>query len=126
MTSIISYVLAAAVKAMEQDLPATSGQFSLSLSLFVLVQGLMPNAWTALGEIKGRKVRLLIIHGLTQFSRCVRSDRLSVGFSTLYGSCYRYCSESLNRTVSKYCFLVTTFINLWQKCDRIPCVQAMG
>ncbi|KAF6759118.1 major facilitator superfamily domain-containing protein [Ephemerocybe angulata] len=37
-----------AVKEMELDLPATSTQFSLSVSLFVLVQGLFPLIWSAL------------------------------------------------------------------------------
>jgi MFS family permease len=54
-----SSAFTAAVQAMEQDLPATSDQFSLSISLFALVQGLMPIAWSAISEIKGRKARLL-------------------------------------------------------------------
>jgi hypothetical protein len=101
---------------MEQDLPATSGQFSLSLSLFVLMQGFMPIAWTALGEIKGRKVRLL--NERLNHDPCnshAASDRLSASFSTLYGRCYRYCSESLNRTVSSCSFTVTISLNVLAK-----------
>ncbi|KAJ3567084.1 hypothetical protein NP233_g6600 [Leucocoprinus birnbaumii] len=45
-----------AVKDMERELPATSQQFSLSLSLFILVQGLVPLLWTAISEVKGRKL----------------------------------------------------------------------
>ncbi|KAJ3567087.1 hypothetical protein NP233_g6599 [Leucocoprinus birnbaumii] len=44
-----------AVAAIEQDLHATSSQFSLSISLFIAVQGLVPVAWSAISEIKGRK-----------------------------------------------------------------------
>lgn len=47
----------AAVEEMERDLPATGDQFSLSLSLFILVQGVIPLVWSAISEIKGRKVR---------------------------------------------------------------------
>jgi hypothetical protein len=46
----------AAVAAMEVDLSATSSQFSLSIALFIVVQGLIPLVWSAISEIKGRKV----------------------------------------------------------------------
>jgi hypothetical protein len=46
----------AAVEEMEKDLPATSSQFSLSISLFILFQGVMPLLWSAVSEVKGRKV----------------------------------------------------------------------
>ena len=46
----------AAVQEMEAQLPATPSQFSLSISLFVLIQGLMPLFWTTISEVKGRKV----------------------------------------------------------------------
>lgn len=41
---------------MERQLPATSSQISLSLSLFILLQGVVPLVWSAVSEIKGRKV----------------------------------------------------------------------
>ncbi|KAI6041444.1 vacuolar DHA amino acid exporter [Pisolithus marmoratus] len=40
----------------EQQLRASSGQISLSLSLFILVQGSFPILWSAVSEIKGRKL----------------------------------------------------------------------
>ncbi|KAF6759117.1 vacuolar DHA amino acid exporter [Ephemerocybe angulata] len=49
-----------AVKEMEVDLPATSAQFSWSISMFILVQGLFPLIWSAVSEIKGRKLVYLI------------------------------------------------------------------
>ncbi|TFK22940.1 MFS general substrate transporter [Coprinopsis marcescibilis] len=45
-----------AVREMEIDLPATSSQFSLSISLFILTQGSVPLVWASIGEIKGRKI----------------------------------------------------------------------
>ena len=45
----------AAVVEMETELPATPSQFSLSISLFILFQGLMPLFWSAISEVKGRK-----------------------------------------------------------------------
>ena len=45
----------AAVEEMETELPAIPSQFSLSIALFILVQGTMPLFWTAISEIKGRK-----------------------------------------------------------------------
>ncbi|XP_006462371.1 hypothetical protein AGABI2DRAFT_186299 [Agaricus bisporus var. bisporus H97] len=49
-----------AVADMEEQLPATSEQFSLSISLYILVQGLMPLVWCAISEIKGRKMIYLV------------------------------------------------------------------
>ena len=47
---------AAAVQEMHDSLGTTSEQFSLSISVFILLQGAMPLAWTAISEVKGRKV----------------------------------------------------------------------
>jgi hypothetical protein len=40
----------------EQQLHTNSGDISLSLSLFILIQGNFPVIWSAISEIKGRKV----------------------------------------------------------------------
>ncbi|THV03488.1 vacuolar DHA amino acid exporter [Dendrothele bispora CBS 962.96] len=45
-----------AVGEMQQDLHTTSSQISLSLSLFILVQGGMPLLWSTISEVKGRKI----------------------------------------------------------------------
>ncbi|KAJ7353399.1 vacuolar DHA amino acid exporter [Mycena albidolilacea] len=45
-----------AIAEMETDLPATASQISLSLSLFVAFQGVMPLFWSAVSEVKGRKL----------------------------------------------------------------------
>ncbi|KAF7767901.1 hypothetical protein Agabi119p4_7144 [Agaricus bisporus var. burnettii] len=60
IVGIVSAIQNPAVQAMEQDLPATSDQFSLSISLFALVQGITPIAWSAISEIKGRKLVYLL------------------------------------------------------------------
>ncbi|KAF9220514.1 vacuolar DHA amino acid exporter [Gyrodon lividus] len=44
----------------EQQLHASPGQISLSLSLFIIVQGNFPVIWSAVSEIKGRKVVYLL------------------------------------------------------------------
>ena len=45
----------AAVEEMETEIPATPSEVSLSISLFILFQGLMPLFWRAISEVKGRK-----------------------------------------------------------------------
>ncbi|KAG0704816.1 vacuolar DHA amino acid exporter [Suillus ampliporus] len=50
----------------EQELHASSGDISLSLSLFILVQGNLPIIWSAISEIKGRK--LVYLFALTFFT----------------------------------------------------------
>ncbi|KAF8441022.1 major facilitator superfamily domain-containing protein [Boletus edulis BED1] len=44
----------------EQELHATASQISLSISLFILIQGNFPLVWSAVSEIKGRKFVYLI------------------------------------------------------------------
>ncbi|KAF8546911.1 MFS general substrate transporter [Imleria badia] len=44
----------------EQELHATASEISLSLSLFILVQGNFPLVWSAVSEIKGRKLVYLL------------------------------------------------------------------
>ena len=56
--------LEAAIKQVETDLRTTSGKISLSLSIFILFLGSMPLLWAAIGEIKGRKVRVYFIRYL--------------------------------------------------------------
>ncbi|KAF8956891.1 vacuolar DHA amino acid exporter [Flammula alnicola] len=55
-----------AVQEMEADLRATGSQFSLSISIFILTQGLMPLIWSAISEVKGRK--LVYVLSLILFS----------------------------------------------------------
>ncbi|KIY69321.1 MFS general substrate transporter [Cylindrobasidium torrendii FP15055 ss-10] len=56
-----------AIQDMEASLPATSSQISLSISLFILVQGSAPLLWSAISEVKGRRfvylVSMLIFFG---------------------------------------------------------------
>ncbi|KAK7464755.1 hypothetical protein VKT23_005962 [Stygiomarasmius scandens] len=53
---LASNIQTPAIEEMEADLPATSSQISLSISLFILFQGLIPLLWSAISEVKGRKV----------------------------------------------------------------------
>ena len=46
----------AANSQIEQELHTTASKISLSLSLFILVQGNFPIIWSAISKIKGRKV----------------------------------------------------------------------
>ena len=47
----------------------TSGKISLSLSIFIVVLGSVPLLWTAISEIKGRKVRAYLIRYLFRLPR---------------------------------------------------------
>ncbi|KAG7444229.1 MFS general substrate transporter [Guyanagaster necrorhizus] len=49
-----------AIEDMERDLPATSGQISLSVSLFIALQGVTPLLWSSISEVKGRRFVYLI------------------------------------------------------------------
>jgi len=53
---------------MEKNLPATDQQFSLSISLFILIQGTVPLLWTAISEVKGRKVGAFFFPSMSDVS----------------------------------------------------------
>jgi MFS family permease len=46
----------AAIEYVQRDLNATTNEIALSLSLFILVQGVSPLLWSSVSDIKGRKV----------------------------------------------------------------------
>ncbi|TFK31058.1 major facilitator superfamily domain-containing protein, partial [Crucibulum laeve] len=76
-----------AVEEMQRELPATSGQFSLSISMFILLQGLMPLFWSAVSEVKGRKIVYLTSLALFTVASIVvalsRNIGLVIGFRSL-------------------------------------------
>ncbi|EIM81719.1 MFS general substrate transporter [Stereum hirsutum FP-91666 SS1] len=45
-----------AINQIESQLHASSGQVSLSLAMFIIIQGGMPLVWSIVSEIKGRKI----------------------------------------------------------------------
>ena len=55
--SCLTYRCQASIQQIENDLHATSAQISWTLSLFVLIQGVVPLLWSVLSELRGRKVR---------------------------------------------------------------------
>lgn len=46
----------AAISEVEADLHASAEQMSLTVALFILIQGGFPVFWSAISEIQGRKV----------------------------------------------------------------------
>ncbi|KAF8989035.1 vacuolar DHA amino acid exporter [Cyathus striatus] len=68
-----------AVEEMERDLPATSTEFSLSISLFILLHGLVPLLWSAISEIKGRRFVYLISLGLFTVGSVVVAISKNIG-----------------------------------------------
>ncbi|KAI6129671.1 MFS general substrate transporter [Pisolithus croceorrhizus] len=63
----------------EQQLHASSGQISLSLSLFILVQGNFPVLWSAVSEIKGRKLVYLASVSLFTLGSAIVAVSKSIG-----------------------------------------------
>ncbi|KAJ8518978.1 hypothetical protein ONZ45_g4023 [Pleurotus djamor] len=79
-----------AIQQMEERLPATSSQISLSLSIFILSQGLVPLVWSAMSEIMGRKLVYLVSIGLAIVG-CIATALapnigLVIGFRVLQGA----------------------------------------
>ncbi|KAL4256357.1 MFS transporter superfamily protein [Pleurotus pulmonarius] len=81
-----------AIQQMEEQLPATSSQISLSLSLFILLQGTVPLLWSALSEIKGRRLVYILSVGLSTVGCIVTALApnigLVIGFRCLQGAGY--------------------------------------
>ncbi|KAI0049392.1 MFS general substrate transporter [Auriscalpium vulgare] len=68
-----------AITKIEIDLHATSSQISLSLALFILTQGACPLLWTAISEIKGRKIVYVVSISLAMVGCIVAAEAKSIG-----------------------------------------------
>ncbi|KAF8172797.1 vacuolar DHA amino acid exporter [Mycena galopus ATCC 62051] len=72
ITGLASNIQNPAIAEMEADLPATASQISWSLSIFILLQGVMPLLWSAISEFKGRKLVYVVSIAIsTAGSLCV-------------------------------------------------------
>ncbi|KAG2034587.1 MFS general substrate transporter [Suillus americanus] len=73
----------------EQQLHTSSGDISLSLSLFILIQGNFPIIWSAISEIKGRKMVYLCSVALFALGSAIvavsRTIGLLIGMRILQG-----------------------------------------
>ncbi|KAJ8597215.1 vacuolar DHA amino acid exporter [Rhizopogon salebrosus TDB-379] len=63
----------------EQQLHTTSADISLSLSLFILFQGNVPLIWSAISEIKGRKLVYLLSLALFTLGSAIVAVSRSIG-----------------------------------------------
>jgi len=54
--SLDTETLPAAIESVQRDLQTSANEIALSLSLFILVQGISPLLWSSLSDIKGRKL----------------------------------------------------------------------
>ncbi|KAG1751031.1 vacuolar DHA amino acid exporter [Suillus lakei] len=74
----------------EQQLHTSSGDISLSLSLFILIQGNFPVIWSAISEIKGRKTVYLFSVALFTLGSAIvavsRTIGLVIGMRILQGA----------------------------------------
>ncbi|KAN0125379.1 hypothetical protein V8E53_015541 [Lactarius tabidus] len=69
-----------AIKQVENDLQATSGEISLMLSIVTVTQGTVPPLWTALSDIKGRKLVYVLSLTIALVVGCiVAAEAKSIG-----------------------------------------------
>ncbi|KAF8995622.1 MFS general substrate transporter [Cyathus striatus] len=60
IAQLAANILNPAIEEIKHDLNATSAQLSLSISLFLLLQGLVPLIWSVISEFQGRRFVYLI------------------------------------------------------------------
>ncbi|CDO69278.1 hypothetical protein BN946_scf185042.g180 [Trametes cinnabarina] len=70
---------AAAISQIEEELHASSGQISLSLSLFTAIQGTMPLMWSVFSEFWGRKKVYLVSTALCMVGCIVAALSKTIG-----------------------------------------------
>ncbi|KAI9064704.1 vacuolar DHA amino acid exporter [Trametes sanguinea] len=68
-----------AISQIEEQLHASSGEISLSLSLFIALQGIMPLLWSALSEFWGRKKVYLVSTALCMVGCIVAALSKTIG-----------------------------------------------
>lgn len=66
------------IKQVEADLRTTSAKISLSLSIFIVCQGVMPLLWTAISEIKGRKLVYVVTLTISMVGYIVAAEAKSI------------------------------------------------
>ncbi|KAF8257483.1 MFS general substrate transporter [Lactarius quietus] len=71
--------LEAAINQIEHDLRTTSGSISVSVSIFSVFLGVMPPLWTAISEIKGRKVVYISSLAISMVGYIVAAEAKSIG-----------------------------------------------
>ncbi|KAF5376834.1 hypothetical protein D9757_008897 [Collybiopsis confluens] len=73
-----------AIGEMQADLSASPSQISLSLSMFILLQGLVPLIWSSISEVKGRKFTYVVSMGIFTAGSVVvatsKNIQLLIGF----------------------------------------------
>ncbi|KAF9062176.1 vacuolar DHA amino acid exporter [Rhodocollybia butyracea] len=62
IAGLSSNIQTPAIGEMEADLPATAAQISLTLSLFILLQGVVPLFWSSISEVKGRRAYQQLVY----------------------------------------------------------------
>ncbi|KAF7373494.1 Vacuolar DHA amino acid exporter [Mycena sanguinolenta] len=77
----LSTMSLAAIAEMEADLPATASQISWSLSIFIGLQGVMPLFWSAMSEIKGRKMVYVVSIAISTAGSVVVATSKTIGLS---------------------------------------------
>ncbi|KAI0638936.1 MFS general substrate transporter [Trametes polyzona] len=60
ITTIAAGIYNPAILQIQEDLHATASQISWTLSLFVLIQGVVPLLWSVMSELKGRKLVYIV------------------------------------------------------------------
>ncbi|KAI9451117.1 MFS general substrate transporter [Lactarius psammicola] len=68
-----------AIKQVEIDLRTSSGKISLVLSIFIVFQGSVPLLWTAISEIKGRKLVYVVSLAIAMVGYIVAAEAKSIG-----------------------------------------------
>lgn len=93
----------AAIIQIQHDLHATASQISWTLSLFVLIQGVIPLLWSVMSELKGRKVTTLHSNftGTDQLS-CARRGCVHCFHPALRGRFNRRGALAVHRSAHWY------------------------
>ncbi|KAJ6463376.1 vacuolar DHA amino acid exporter [Mycena sanguinolenta] len=73
-----------AIAEMEEDLSATASQISWSLSIFIALQGVMPLFWSAISEIKGRKMVYVVSIAISTVASIAVATSKTIGLVIIF------------------------------------------
>ncbi|KIY52437.1 MFS general substrate transporter [Fistulina hepatica ATCC 64428] len=79
ISGLASNIQNPAIQNMEEDLPATASEISWSLSLFILIQGAAPILWSAISEVKGRRIVYLVSLSIFTVGSIIVATSQSIG-----------------------------------------------
>ncbi|KAF8995665.1 major facilitator superfamily domain-containing protein, partial [Cyathus striatus] len=87
LRKLAANILNPAIEEIKHDLNATSAQLSLSISLFLLLQGLVPLIWSVISEFQGRRLKVCVLDYTSHIYRRIHHSCFEQEYELIIAFC---------------------------------------